>query len=145
MSADDSAASHDGSSAALAGKSAAPAGVQRAAAAMAVGVGSFSDPHDVQGLSHYLEHMLFMGSADFPRENEYDDYLTRRAGSSNAYTDAGYTNYHFDVEPRALRGALERFSGFFKAPLCLEAALEREVLRTPGCCQVASHCCKAML
>ena len=108
-------------------RGAAPSSVKRAAVAMAVGVGSFSDPEDLQGLSHYLEHMLFMGSEDFPGENEYDDYLTRRAGSSNAYTDAEYTNYHFDVEPGALRGALERFSAFFKCPLCLESALEREV------------------
>lgn len=39
----------------------APAASKKAAAAMAVGVGSFSDPAQLQGLSHYLEHMLFMG------------------------------------------------------------------------------------
>ena len=38
-----------------------------------------------------------------------------------------YTNYHFDVKPEALRGALERFSQFFIAPLCKADALEREV------------------
>lgn len=41
----------------------------------------------VQGLSHYLEHMLFMGSAKYPNENEYDDYLTKHGGSSNAFTE----------------------------------------------------------
>ena len=41
----------------------------------------------VQGLSHYLEHMLFMGSEKFPDENEYDAFLTNNAGSSNAYTE----------------------------------------------------------
>jgi len=40
-----------------------------------------------QGLSHYLEHMLFMGSAKYPDENEYDDYLTKHGGSSNAFTE----------------------------------------------------------
>ena len=38
-----------------------------------------------------------------------------------------FTNYHFDVKPEALRGALERFSQFFIAPLCKADALEREV------------------
>ena len=28
---------------------------------MSVGVGSYSDPHHLPGLAHYLEHMLFMG------------------------------------------------------------------------------------
>ncbi|PNY01597.1 insulin-degrading enzyme-like protein [Trifolium pratense] len=41
-----------------------------AAAAMCVGIGSFSDPNEAQGLAHFLEHMLFMGSDEFPDENE---------------------------------------------------------------------------
>lgn len=41
----------------------------------------------MQGLSHYLEHMLFMGSQKFPDENEYDAYLTNNGGSANAYTE----------------------------------------------------------
>ncbi|KAF6174382.1 hypothetical protein GIB67_027853 [Kingdonia uniflora] len=41
-----------------------------AAAALCVGMGSFSDPIEAQGLAHFLEHMLFMGSAEFPDENE---------------------------------------------------------------------------
>lgn len=54
---------------------------------MAVGVGSFSDPLELQGLSHYLEHMLFMGSEKYPDENEYDSFLTKNGGSSNAFTE----------------------------------------------------------
>ena len=38
-----------------------------------------------------------------------------------------HTNYHFDVKPEALRGALERFAQFFISPLCKADALEREV------------------
>lgn len=34
-------------------------------------VGSFKDPNDAQGLAHYLEHMLFMGTAKYPDENDY--------------------------------------------------------------------------
>ena len=40
-----------------------------------------------QGLSHYLEHMLFMGSKKYPDENEYDSYLTKHGGASNAFTE----------------------------------------------------------
>ncbi|KAF5827025.1 Metalloenzyme, LuxS/M16 peptidase-like protein [Dunaliella salina] len=101
--------------------------VKKAAAAMAVGIGSLSDPDDLPGLSHYLEHMLFMGSTKYPNENEYDDYLTKHGGSSNAFTELETTNYHFDVSPKNLRGALDRFAQFFVAPLCLETSLEREV------------------
>ena len=41
----------------------------------------------LQGLSHYLEHMLFMGSEKYPDENEYDSFLAKYGGSSNAYTE----------------------------------------------------------
>eukprot|EP00882_Tetradesmus_deserticola_P020972 GHRQ01022665.1.p1 GENE.GHRQ01022665.1~~GHRQ01022665.1.p1 ORF type:complete len:274 (+),score=115.83 GHRQ01022665.1:417-1238(+) len=93
------------------------AGSKKAAAAMAVGVGSFSDPPEMQGLSHYLEHMLFMGSDKFPDENEYDSYLSKHGGSSNAFTELEFTNYHFEVAPAHLEAALDRFAQFFVAPL----------------------------
>ena len=38
-----------------------------------------------------------------------------------------YTNYHFDVKPEKLHGALDRFAQFFVEPLCKAEALEREV------------------
>lgn len=33
----------------------------KAAAAMSVGVGAASDPRELPGLAHFLEHMLFLG------------------------------------------------------------------------------------
>ena len=80
-----------------------------------------------QGLSHYLEHMLFMGSEPFPDENEFDSFLAANGGSSNACTENEGTTFYFDCRPLALRGALERFAGFFAAPLIKRDALEREV------------------
>ncbi|KEH34462.1 insulin-degrading enzyme [Medicago truncatula] len=100
---------------------------KKAAAAMCVGIGSFSDPNEAQGLAHFLEHMLFMGSDEFPDENEYDSYLSKHGGSSNAYTETEYTCYHFDVKREYLKGALRRFSQFFISPLVKAEAMEREV------------------
>lgn len=101
--------------------------VKKAAAAMCVGVGSFSDPLDGQGLAHFLEHMLFMGSSEFPDENEYDRYLSRHGGSSNAYTETEHTCYYFEVNCEFLKQALKRFSQFFISPLVKAEAMEREV------------------
>eukprot|EP00850_Spirogloea_muscicola_P015894 SM000125S26099 [mRNA] locus=s125:384142:392192:+ [translate_table: standard] len=100
---------------------------RQAAAAMAVGVGSFSDPPVAQGLAHFLEHMLFMGSAKYPDENDYDAYLAEHGGSSNAFTDTEVTCYHFDVNPKFLQPALDRFAQFFIAPLAKPEAMDREV------------------
>ncbi|PWA98416.1 insulinase (Peptidase family M16) family protein [Artemisia annua] len=101
---------------------------KKAAAAMCVGMGSFRDPLEAQGLAHFLEHMLFMGSAEFPDENEYDSYLSKHGGSSNAYTEVEHTCYHFEVKPEFLEGALRRFSQFFVSPLVKTEAMDREVL-----------------
>ena len=100
---------------------------KKAAVAMCVHTGSFSDYEEIPGVSHFLEHMLFMGSEDFPNENEYDSYLSKNGGMSNAYTDTECTNYYFDVQPKGLRGALMRFAGFFNSPLCKKDAVDREV------------------
>ncbi|RXK37995.1 insulysin [Tremella mesenterica] len=99
----------------------------KAAASMEVGVGHLSDPDDLPGCAHFCEHLLFMGTKSFPKENEYQDFLTKNGGGSNAGTGMTSTNYYFDVSPDALQGALERFSGFFSEPLFNESCTEREI------------------
>jgi len=98
-----------------------------AAASMNVGVGHYSDPEHFLGLAHFCEHMLFLGSENFPDESEFSMYLASHSGSSNAYTDAGNTNYYFTVDKNYLYGALERWSQFFVAPLFEADATSREL------------------
>ena len=78
----------------------------KAAAAMDVNVGHFSDPEDVPGLAHFLEHMLFLGTEDFPDENSYSSFLQEHGGMSNAYTASTQTNYHYQVRATSLRASL---------------------------------------
>ena len=40
--------------------------LQRGAASMTVGTGSIHDPSEFQGLAHFLEHMLFLGTEKYP-------------------------------------------------------------------------------
>ena len=96
-------------------------------ASVAVGVGSLSDPPERQGLAHYLEHMLFLGTEKFPSPSEYGEYLRRNGGYHNAYTASDRTNYHLEVRPEAFEGALDRFAQFFIAPLFTPEFNEREV------------------
>ncbi|WP_148253221.1 insulinase family protein [Aidingimonas lacisalsi] len=88
----------------------------KAAASMNVGVGSANDPDDLAGLAHLLEHMLFLGTDEYPAPDAYQSYLSRHGGNHNAFTATRDTNYFFDIEPDALGGALDRFSRFFIAP-----------------------------
>ena len=40
-----------------------------------VAVGSYSDPDDIPGLAHFLEHMLFFASEKYPEENGYGKFV----------------------------------------------------------------------
>ena len=102
-------------------------GLREAAAAMVVGVGSMYDPPEAQGLAHFLEHMLFMGTKKYPAENAYDAFLHKEGGSDNAFTEIEYTVYHFEIPQEGLFQALDMFAQFFIHPLMLEDSVEREL------------------
>lgn len=99
----------------------------KAAASLDVSVGQLSDPADIPGLAHFLEHMLFLGTRRFPGEDEYTSFLARHGGASNAFTALEHTNYHLEVSASHLAGALDRFSDFFKSPLFTESMTDREL------------------
>ena len=101
--------------------------VDRSAAALSVGVGQLHDPWEKQGLAHYLEHMLFLGTKKYPKVSSFKDYLSANSGRSNAYTGADITNYFLQVSHHAFDGALDRFSGFFREPLFAKKYAAREV------------------
>uniref|UniRef100_A0A8C1YR85 Insulin-degrading enzyme n=1 Tax=Cyprinus carpio TaxID=7962 RepID=A0A8C1YR85_CYPCA len=99
----------------------------KASAALDVHIGSLSDPENISGLAHFCEHMLFLGTEKYPKENEYSQFLSEHAGSSNAFTSGEHTNYYFDVSHEHLQGALDRFAQFFLCPLFDESCKDREV------------------
>lgn len=99
---------------------------KKSSAAMAVMVGSLEDPENALGMAHYLEHMLFLGTKDFPKPEEYSTYMETHGGWDNAYTSDEITNYMFEVDHGAVEGALKRFSRFFVDPLFTADFLDRE-------------------
>eukprot|EP01135_Chromosphaera_perkinsii_P007965 Nk52_evm37s1073 gene=Nk52_evmTU37s1073 len=99
----------------------------KSAAALCVNVGCFSDPDCCQGLAHFLEHMLFMGSDKYPDENGFDSFISKHGGDTNASTDCEYTIYQFAVGKSHFREALDMFAHFFISPLMKADAVEREL------------------
>ena len=102
-------------------------GTQVAAAAVSVSAGQLQDPMEVQGLAHFCEHMLFLGSEKFPAESDFDSFCAQSAGYSNAWTSMDRTVYHFMLAHNQLYDGLDRFSGFFTSPLFTEDLTEREL------------------
>ncbi len=98
----------------------------KAAASLSVSVGSGSDPKDREGLAHFLEHMLFLGTEKYPEAGAYQQFINDHGGSHNAYTAFDETNYFFDVNASDLEPTLDQFSQFFIAPLFNPQYVDRE-------------------
>lgn len=98
----------------------------KAAASLNVAVGSGDDPKEREGLSHFLEHMLFLGTEKYPEPGEYQQFIKSHGGSHNAYTAFQDTNYFFDVQAQFLEPALDRFAQQFSAPLFTPELVDRE-------------------
>ena len=77
----------------------------------------YSDPDELPGLAHFLEHMVFMGSEKFPNENSFAKFIQDNGGSYNAWTGSEHTIFFFEVQRHSFSMALDMFSQFFIDPL----------------------------
>jgi len=68
-----------------------------------------------------------MGTKKYPKENYYDEFISKHGGYDNASTGDDYTEYHFDIQNEAFAGILDIWSQFFKSPLLKEGSLAREM------------------
>lgn len=89
----------------------------KAAASLDVHIGHMADPADREGLTHFLEHMLFLGTKKYPEVGEYQKFISKNGGSNNAGTGQEHTSYYFQIDNGSLEPALDRFSRFFIDPL----------------------------
>src|SRR5688572_4279605 len=66
---------------------------QAAAVAFFVGIGSRGEQPRTNGLSHYIEHMLFKGTTRRPTAPEISQAIEGAGGQLNAYTSRELTCY----------------------------------------------------
>lgn len=71
--------------------------------------------------------MIFMGSAKYPGENDFNDHIAAHGGYCNAFTEFEYTNYQFKVSLEGLRHALDLQASLFADPLLNKEAMSREI------------------
>ncbi|KKO46008.1 hypothetical protein WG68_07940 [Arsukibacterium ikkense] len=98
---------------------------EKSSAALSVDVGWLNDPKSQQGLAHFLEHMLFMGTERYPDPDGFMKFMDQHGGSRNAFTNQ-LTNYMFEINHGHYEEALDRFSDFFKSPLLLPEYVDKE-------------------
>ena len=98
----------------------------KAAASLDVHIGHMADPADREGITHFLEHMLFLGTGKYPEVGEYAKFISKNGGFHNAGTGQEHTNYFFQIDNAQLEPALDRFSRFFIDPLFDPEFLDKE-------------------
>ena len=101
---------------------------EKAAAALTVQAGAKDDPTGAEGLAHFTEHAVFLGSTTYPKENEFKTFLSKNGGSCNGGTGMEQTSYQFQVNKDSFAHALDVWSHFFVDPLFTPEAISREIM-----------------
>lgn len=97
-----------------------------ASVAVYVGVGSRSETKANAGTSHFLEHMVFKGTANRPSASEISQQIEGVGGAVNASTDKEATVFSSFVPARHYLLALDVVADMVRAPLLREPDVESE-------------------
>ena len=91
-------------------------------------VGGRNDPPAKSGLSHFLEHMLFRGTADFGSSLEIENAFEAIGGAPNAATDAESTCYYSRIHPDHVRRGMEIFASMLLRPTLSGIETEKRII-----------------
>lgn len=94
---------------------------------MYVEIGHIHNPENIEGMAHYLEHMLFMGSKKYPGSNYFQEKISTNNGFTNAFTSEECTQYFFNCSQDSFMEILDIFSNFFIEPFFDVKYVEKEV------------------
>lgn len=96
---------------------------------MWVKVGSGDEPPEIAGISHYLEHMLFKGTARL-NVGDYDRIVEEAGGYLNAATSMDYTHYYVTVPSKHFDMILDHFADVMMNSAIdpTETEMERQVI-----------------
>ncbi len=93
-----------------------------------VQVGGRDESADLAGVSHFLEHILFRGSLDYPGSFVLERAFEAIGGAVNAATDVESTCYHSRFHPLHLDEAARLFASLLTRPLFTDVDVERRII-----------------
>jgi len=87
--------------------------------------GSINETDKNNGVSHFLEHLLFKGTKKHP-PGEFDNILETKGGITNAATSKDFTHYHITIPSKYFNLAMEMHADMLLNPLVPRKELEME-------------------
>lgn len=91
-----------------------------------VGTGSKYEKKEINGISHFLEHMYFKGTKKRPSPIDIAETLDRVGGIYNAFTSEEYTGYFAKVAVSHFETALDWVSDIFLNSTLPKKEIEKE-------------------
>jgi len=91
-----------------------------------VGTGSKYEKKEINGISHFLEHLYFKGTEKRPSPVAIAETLDRIGGIFNAFTSEEYTGFFAKVATPYFELALEWVSDIFLNSILPEKEIEKE-------------------
>lgn len=80
------------------------------------------------GISHFLEHMMFRGNDRLGTSHQLNLKMEEMGGDMNAATSFDLTEYWLDFHVDYWKTGIERFCHFLQAPLFTDIELERSII-----------------
>jgi secreted Zn-dependent insulinase-like peptidase len=99
----------------------------KSACSVTFNVGHFNDDKDCHGISHLLEHMLFLGNSEFTETNAFNDFIAKHGGSINALTGTEYSSYFYEIAAEYEQKALNHLYAMLSKPAFCESLIEKEI------------------
>ena len=90
-------------------------------------VGSAREPDDINGMAHFLEHMVFKGTPNL-KIGEFEQLIEERGAVTNAATSHDYTHYYITTAPKDFEKLAPLQLDVVLNPSLEEEAFEREKL-----------------
>lgn len=90
-----------------------------------VGVGSVDEGDAVRGLSHFLEHLMFKGTKNFPGD-EISRRVEKTGGVINAGTSKEFTQYYIDTQKDGVDEALRMLADIVFSATLPQDDIDRE-------------------
>ena len=103
--------------------------LQSATASFFVRAGSRYENARTNGLSHFLEHMLYRGTEAHPEPHELNLAIERLGGTLDAATHVDFTSYDLTLPPETIVEGTVLLAEVLQEPLLTESSTEKQIIR----------------
>jgi predicted Zn-dependent peptidase len=103
--------------------------LQSATVSFFIRVGSRYETSQTNGLSHFLEHMLYRGTQTHPAAHDLSLAIERLGGTLDAATHVDFTSYDLTLPTETIVKGVELLAEVLRQPLLTEVSTEKQIIR----------------